>query len=159
MRVYGEVVVWLHHSWFRCETKVRGQISALFVLPQGEKAPVTHWRGGWVGPRNGLDAVELSLSYGRRSADQFVLVSGHPLGPMTRFYPYPFFSDNCFVVLPVGRPLWREDGSVTHSADWSCHWGLRLCGGCPCREPNLGRVARRCTDLATQASYYVLKWH
>jgi hypothetical protein len=24
---------------------------------------------------------------------------------------FPFFSDNCFV-LPVGRPLWREDGSV-----------------------------------------------
>jgi hypothetical protein len=40
---------------------------------------------------------------------------------MTRFYPYPFFSDNCFVVFPVGRPLWREDGSVTYSAiaDWS----------------------------------------
>jgi hypothetical protein len=44
---------------------------------------------------------------------------------MTRFYPYPIFSDNCFVVLPVGRPLWREDGSVTYSAitDWSGHWG------------------------------------
>jgi hypothetical protein len=33
-----------------------------------------------------------------------------PFGTMTRFYP--FFSDNCFVVLPVGRPLWQEDGSV-----------------------------------------------
>jgi hypothetical protein len=44
---------------------------------------------------------------------------------MTRFYPYPFFGDNCFVVLPVGRPLWREDESVTYSeiADWSDHWG------------------------------------
>jgi hypothetical protein len=49
--------------------------------------------------------VELSLYYGRRSVDQFVLVSGSPLGPMTRFYPYSFFSDNCFNVLPVGRPL------------------------------------------------------
>jgi hypothetical protein len=70
--------------------------------------------------------VELSISYGRRSVDQFVLVSGSLLGPMTRFYPYPFFSDNCFVVvLPVGRPLWREDKSVTYSAipDWSGHWG------------------------------------
>jgi hypothetical protein len=64
--------------------------------------------------------VELSLSYGRRSVDHFVLVSGSPFGPMTRFYPYPFFSDNCFVVLPAGRPLSREDGSVTYSAiaDW-----------------------------------------
>jgi hypothetical protein len=40
---------------------------------------------------------------------------------MTRFYPYPFFSDNCFVVRTVGRPLWREGKSVTYSAiaDWS----------------------------------------
>jgi hypothetical protein len=69
--------------------------------------------------------ILLSLSYGRRSVDQFVLVSGSPLGPMIRFYPYPFFSENCFVVLPVGRPLWREYGSVTYSAiaDWSGHWG------------------------------------
>jgi hypothetical protein len=49
--------------------------------------------------------LELSLSYGRRSFDQFILVSGSPLGPTTRFYSYPSFSDNCFVVPPVGRPL------------------------------------------------------
>jgi hypothetical protein len=36
-----------------------------------------------VGHRAGL-----SLSYGRRSVDQFVLVSGSPLGPMIRFYPF-----------------------------------------------------------------------
>jgi hypothetical protein len=65
--------------------------------------------------------AELSLSYGRQSVNQFVLVSGFPLGLMTRFYPYPLFSDNCFVVLP----LWREDWSVTYNAiaDWSGHWG------------------------------------
>jgi hypothetical protein len=57
---------------------------------------------------------ELSLSYGRQSVDQFVLVSGSPLGPMTRLYPYPFFSDNYFVVLPVGRPLSQEDRSVAY---------------------------------------------
>jgi hypothetical protein len=51
--------------------------------------------------------AELSLSYGRRSFDQFVLVSGSPLDSMTRFYPYPVFHDNCFVVLPAGRPLRR----------------------------------------------------
>jgi hypothetical protein len=72
-----------------------------------------------------LSWVELSSSYGRWSVDQFVLVSSSHLGPMIRFYPYPFFSDNCLVVLPVGRPLWREDGSVIYSevADWSGHWG------------------------------------
>jgi len=25
--------------------------------PRGEKAPGTHWIGGWVGPRAGLDVV------------------------------------------------------------------------------------------------------
>jgi hypothetical protein len=72
-----------------------------------------------------FSCVELSLSYGRQSVDQFVLLSGSPLGIMTRFYPYPFFCDNCFVVFPVGRPLWWEDGSVNYSAisDWSGHWG------------------------------------
>jgi hypothetical protein len=58
----------------------------------------------------------VELSYGRRSVNQFVLVSGSTLGPMTRVYPYPFFSDNCFVVLPIGRSLWREDGSVAYIA-------------------------------------------
>jgi hypothetical protein len=31
----------------------------------------------------------------------------------------------CFVVHPVGRPLWREDGSVIYTAiaDWSDHCG------------------------------------
>jgi hypothetical protein len=60
------------------------------------------------------------LSYGRRS----VLGSGSPVWPMTRFYLYPFFSDIYFVVLPVGHPLWREDGPVTYSAiaDLSGHW-------------------------------------
>jgi hypothetical protein len=69
--------------------------------------------------------VELGLSYGWRSVDQFLLVSGSPFWPMTRFYPYPFSSDNHLVVLPVGRPLWRDDGSVTYSAlaDWLGHWG------------------------------------
>jgi hypothetical protein len=38
------------------------------------------------------------------AADQFVLVSGSPLGPMTRFDLLLSF-DNYFVVLPIGRPL------------------------------------------------------
>jgi hypothetical protein len=65
-------------------------------------------------------SVFLELSW--RSVDQLILVSGSPLESMTIFYPYPFFSDNCFV-LPVGRPLWREDGSVSYSAiaNWSSH--------------------------------------
>jgi hypothetical protein len=29
-----------------------------FTLYPGERAPGTHWIGGWVGPRTGLDAVK-----------------------------------------------------------------------------------------------------
>jgi hypothetical protein len=70
--------------------------------------------GSWVG-----------LSYNRRSVDQFVLVLGSLLRLMNKFYPYPFFRDNCFVVVLVRCPLWREDGSVSYSVitDWSGHWG------------------------------------
>jgi hypothetical protein len=28
------------------------------VFTPGERAPGTHWIGGWVGPRTGLDVVE-----------------------------------------------------------------------------------------------------
>jgi hypothetical protein len=37
---------------------------------------------------DGQNVVELSLSYSLQSVDQFVLVLGSPLGPMTRFYPF-----------------------------------------------------------------------
>jgi hypothetical protein len=58
-------------------------------------------------------AVELSWVY--ITADgQSTSLSWYraPLwGPWPDFI-LPIFSDNCFNVLPVGRPLWREDGSV-----------------------------------------------
>jgi hypothetical protein len=110
----------------------------------------------------GESSVELSLSYGRRSVDQFVLVSGSPLGPMTKFYPYPFFIDNCVVVLPVGRSIWRKDKSVTYSAiaDWSGHLGpitiyYRLIWDCvpssspltTCRNYGGGIITRFLTGL------------
>jgi hypothetical protein len=63
---------------------------------------------------------------------------GLPFGAHASFFLYTFCRDDYFVVLPVGRPLWREDGSVTCSAiaDWSGSWRtnnqtlpshLRLC--------------------------------
>jgi hypothetical protein len=65
-----------------------------------------------------------SSSYGRQSVYQFVLVSGSPLRPMTRFYPL-FLRLKITLLFFLGRPLWWEDGSVTYSAiaDWSGHWG------------------------------------
>jgi hypothetical protein len=78
-----------------------------------------------------------SSSCDRQSVHQFVLVSGSPLGPMTRFYFFfrltiivrsrtqtmEFFLTITFLFF-LGRPLWRKDGSVTYSAiaDWSGHW-------------------------------------
>jgi hypothetical protein len=35
-----------------------GQLHAHAALPTGERAPGTHWIGGWVGPRTGLDAMQ-----------------------------------------------------------------------------------------------------
>jgi hypothetical protein len=37
--------------------EVGGELHAQAALPAVERAPGTHWIGGWVGPRAGLDAV------------------------------------------------------------------------------------------------------
>jgi hypothetical protein len=37
---------------------VNGQFHAPAALPQGGKASGTHWLGGWVDPRAGLDDME-----------------------------------------------------------------------------------------------------
>jgi hypothetical protein len=38
--------------------EVSGQLHASAALPTGKSPPSTHWIGGWVDPRVGLDAVE-----------------------------------------------------------------------------------------------------
>jgi hypothetical protein len=38
--------------------EVSGQLHAPARFTPGERAPGTHWIGGWVGPRAGLDDVE-----------------------------------------------------------------------------------------------------
>jgi hypothetical protein len=55
-------------------------------VPQEQGGPVIPPGTGFLSRR--LLQLELSLSYDRRSVDQFVLVSGSSLGPMTRFYPF-----------------------------------------------------------------------
>jgi hypothetical protein len=49
-----------------------------------------------------------------------------PFGAHDQILSLSFLYDICLFFLPVGRPLWREDGSVTCGAiaDWSGHWGL-----------------------------------
>jgi hypothetical protein len=41
----------------------------------GERAPDSHWIGGWVGPRAGLDDVETR---------KFLTLQGHELRPLSR---------------------------------------------------------------------------
>jgi hypothetical protein len=45
-------------SWPRHYLEVSGQIHAAAAIPPGERVPSTHWIGGWVGPRAGLDYME-----------------------------------------------------------------------------------------------------
>jgi hypothetical protein len=58
------------------------------------------------------------LLYDWRSVSQYVLVSGTPLGPMTRFYFFLSFVGKFSLLL--GRPLWREDGSAICTV--ICQW-------------------------------------
>jgi hypothetical protein len=58
MKTYGGVAVWMHV--FLILVLVGGEWSASRpgrYTPK-ERAPGTHWVGGWVGPRAGLDIVE-----------------------------------------------------------------------------------------------------
>jgi hypothetical protein len=51
---------WLYRATFLTSALVGGEWSAsrpCRFIP-GERAPSTHWIGGWVGPRAGLDDLE-----------------------------------------------------------------------------------------------------
>jgi hypothetical protein len=57
MKAYEGVDVYTHI--FLTSALVRsGQLHAPAALHPGKRAPGTHWTGGWVGPRAGLDAVD-----------------------------------------------------------------------------------------------------
>jgi hypothetical protein len=58
MKEYGEVDVLIHI--FLTSALAGGEWSASRpgCTTPGERAPVTHWIGGWVGPRASLDDVE-----------------------------------------------------------------------------------------------------
>jgi hypothetical protein len=59
---------------------------------------------------------ELSWFCDRRSVGLSALVSGTPLGLMARYIFFPFFCRTIAVLFVLGRPLWRENGSVICSA-------------------------------------------
>jgi hypothetical protein len=54
-----------------------------------------------------VDIRSWSSSCGRQSVDQFILASGSPLGPMTRFLSFFVLFDNYFVVIPRAPSLTR----------------------------------------------------
>jgi hypothetical protein len=56
------------------DTSWCGQLQAQATLPPGERAPGTHWTGGWVGPRTGLDELEKIVNHtGTRNSNPFVI--------------------------------------------------------------------------------------
>jgi hypothetical protein len=54
MKAYGRMDIWIH---IFLTSALLGQLHAPAALPRG-RATGTHWSGGWVGPRAGLDDVE-----------------------------------------------------------------------------------------------------
>jgi hypothetical protein len=86
-----------------------GQLHAPLTLPPGERAPGTHWIGGRLGPRAGLDMVSkrriLSL---RRDLNSDRLARSQPLCRLS----YPGFSVEtwCPINSMEQRPSWEIDG-------------------------------------------------
>jgi hypothetical protein len=65
-------------------------------------------------------AVELSWCCDQRSVSLSLLASGTPLGPMTRFFFFPFSCQTIAFLFVLRRLLWREDGFVICST--ICQW-------------------------------------
>jgi hypothetical protein len=58
MKIYWEWRDSSTHSLPQHWMEVSGQLHAPATLLPGKEPPGTHWIGGWVGPRAGLDMVE-----------------------------------------------------------------------------------------------------
>jgi hypothetical protein len=91
MKAYGAVDIQIHI--FLNLAPAGGELSAScpgrFTL--GERAPYTHWIGGWVGPRVGLEDVEKR---------KFLTIPGRELRPLGRparsqsLYDYAILGSN-----------------------------------------------------------------
>jgi hypothetical protein len=58
MKAYGGVDVLIHVFLTSALVGDERLVSRRGSFTPGERAPGTHWTGGWVGPRTGLDDVE-----------------------------------------------------------------------------------------------------
>jgi hypothetical protein len=61
MKAYGGVDVQIHIFLTSALAGDEGSASRPYRFTPGERAPSTHWIGGWVGPRAGMDDVEKIL--------------------------------------------------------------------------------------------------
>jgi hypothetical protein len=63
MKTYGGVVVYIEIflTWALVGGELSASRSGRFIF--GERASGTHWIGGWVGPRAGLDYVEKRILF------------------------------------------------------------------------------------------------
>jgi hypothetical protein len=75
MKAYGAVDVYIHI--FLTSALVRGEWSASHLgrFTPGERTPCTHWIGGWVDPRSGLDDLDKR---------KFLTVPGLEINPLGR---------------------------------------------------------------------------
>jgi hypothetical protein len=69
MKTYGGVVVYLQAFLTSAPEEGEWSASRPDLFTRGERAPGTQWRGGWVGPRFGL---ELSPT-ARLSGNEFTI--------------------------------------------------------------------------------------
>jgi hypothetical protein len=73
MYTYGGFDVYIHVSFTSTLVEVEWSASRSGIFIPGERALSTHWIGGWVGPRDGLDDVE-----------KYLAIPGLELGPLLR---------------------------------------------------------------------------
>jgi hypothetical protein len=66
-----------------------------------------------------ISELKVKVIWNRLSLGKSVLLSGTHLGPATNFFPlFNCFIDSCRFVY-LGRPIWREVGSVVFSCCWA----------------------------------------
>jgi hypothetical protein len=113
----GQVCNLLYNCfWALPEQSLLGQVpqnSRPYFTVSSETPPTWSARSPYLyPPRNRLAQLyprSWSFSCGRQSVDQFVWVSGLPLGPLTRFYLVLLSSsDNYFILLSKASSLTRK---------------------------------------------------
>jgi hypothetical protein len=90
--------------------EVCGQLHAPAPLPPGKSPPSTHWIGGWVAPRVGLDGVEKRKSFAAGNRTRAIQ-------PVARRYP-----DSC---LSVGHENSSRNLLVTSVYVAGKYWSIK----------------------------------